>query len=752
MSETETKKTDGLTTLVKDAAASVIGWFNPNTGQGDPTKDKSKGVVWGGGVALHEYTLESLFAYNDLAYTIVSARPEWALRHGWDLSLEAPGGGEASDGAAAVNAQKIESGVRYDMDRLEAHAHQISAAIWGELFGGGLVLVGAVDGRETREPLDEKNIQRIAWLRDVARTDVRILTKDMDVASGRLGQSILYEVRDEYGRYSVWHHSRVIVYPGAHTPRRLKLSNKGWDYSVLDRVIATLAGYDTMWDYTRAMMADGSQGIWKIQGLFAQVMSGTFDKLRERLQIADEVKSVFNSLIVDADKEGYEYIHRQYAGVDGLLAQSAIRTAAAAQMPVTVLFGQSPAGLNATGESDIRLWYDRVETYQEVLRPRLERIVTLIFLSKKGPTKGVEPAGWKVVFRPVRKATPMEDAELRARQAQVDTANVNAKIADPDEIAVSRFTSEGWSSETQIGIAVRKRRLLSKQRAELQRLSAEETTPAGGGAGDGVQAQALNGAQQAEARETVKAVAQRLIPHETGVRLLMLSFPQQLDRASAESFLDTAGTTFEPATNAPPGQLPAKLDGRPTFDAGDGVMIAAWVPPELAAELAIPGGEKPDQMHVTLAYLGKAVDPAAIGFLQVAIARLASSSTPLAGSIGGLGRFNASSTTDGLDVLYAPVDVPGLSQLRANLVQVIESIVPIRRDHDFSPHVTLAYVAVGEAPPLTSIPTRAFRISEIELVIGGVRQAFQLGGLAPLILPALPARASEIAEPKKGAP
>lgn len=740
MSEIETKKSDGLTSLVRDAAASVIGWFNPNTGQGDPTKDKGKGVIWAGGVALHETTLESLFAFNDLAYTIVTARPEWGLRHGWDLALEAPG----TDGAAAVSAQKIESAVRYEMDRLSAHEAQLKASIWGENFGGGLLVVGAVDGRETKDPLDEKNLQRIAWLRDVARTDCRILARDEDAASGRLGLPLLYEVRDEFGRYTIQHFTRVIAYPGAHTPRRLKVANKGWDYSVLDRVIATLSGYDTMWDYARAMMADGSQGIWKIQGLFQQVMSGTFDKLRERLAIADEVKSVFNSLIVDADKEGYEYIHRQYAGVDGLLAQNAIRTAAAAQMPVTVLFGQSPAGLNATGESDIRLWYDRVEQFQEsVLRSRLERLIGLIFLSKKGPTKGVEPKGWNAVFRPVRKATPMEGAELRARQAQVDTANINAKIVDPDEVAVSRFTSEGWSAETQIAIELRRKRLLAKQRAEIERLQAEETAPTAGGAGDGVQAQALNGAQQAEARETVKAVAQRQIPRETGVRLLMLAFPQQLDRASAEEFLDTAGTTFEPATPD------AKATADTRFDAGDGVMIAVWIPLELATELAIAGGEAPEQMHITLAYLGKEIDPAAIGFLQVALARFASSAAPLAGSIGGLGRFNASSTTDGLDVIYAPVDVPGLAHLRAGLVDVLESIAPARTDHDFTPHITIAYVAPGAAAPLTTVATRALRIAELDLVVGGARQAFPLGALPALVMPALPARASDVTDPPK---
>ena len=82
--------------------------------------------------------------------------------------------------------------------------------------------------------------------------------------------------------------------------------------------------------------------------------------------------------------------------------------------------------------------------------------MTLILRSNAGPTKGQAPEHWKVNFRPVRKATPMEEAELRARQAQIDNAYVTANVLSADEVAVSRFTSEGWSAETQIDLERRR--------------------------------------------------------------------------------------------------------------------------------------------------------------------------------------------------------------------------------------------------------------------------------------------------------
>ena len=51
--------------------------------------------------------------------------------------------------------------------------------------------------------------------------------------------------------------------------------------------------------------------------------------------------------------------------------------------------GQAPAGLNATGDSEIRWFYDRVAARQRrELQPALKRLVKLLFLSKRGPTKG----------------------------------------------------------------------------------------------------------------------------------------------------------------------------------------------------------------------------------------------------------------------------------------------------------------------------------------------------------------------------
>lgn len=764
-----------LAALRQDAISWLAGWVNESTGQGDPERDKSRNVYWGAGAPLHPYVLGSLFTYNDLARAIVTALPEWGLRHGWELEL---------GGRDAVAAQEVSDTVVSTMDDLGAHRAQLDAAVWGQLFGGGLLLLGAVDGRDTDEPLDIRHLRRIEWVRVVSRWTVWPVKYFDAPARAVHGQPELYDVLERFAGASTtgtvrYHASRVIRYPGPLTTAEEKLNRQGWDQSVLDYVVAKLSMSDSLWDDVATMVHDGSQGVWKIKGLFNAVLSGQRDKIEARFAIADKARSIFRSLLLDADGESFDYVHRQFTGVADLLGQSAIRTAAAAQIPVTVLFGQSPQGLNATGEGDIRLWYDRVEQYQsDVLRPGTETLVRLLLRSKEGPTGGEEPANWTVAYRNVRKLTPMEQAEVEARKAQADASNIKAGIYSPEEAAVSRYTPRGWSGKTQINLAWRQQvlkrasELLDPETVErfarrlFERLMAGEGDPAMLALGTGeasplgpanpqaieptaapaaapgapaktaappvapavdLQAAALNGAQITSLLDIGSKVRTGEITKEWAVFVATKASPL----ITENDVLGALKTTTPASAAAPEPKLDAGDVGRRVAvirtDARDGVMVAIMLPSNVAARLALQGGEPMESLHITLAYFGRAsdLDAQEISTIDRAVRSVARQSAPLTGQVGGIGRFAASPTSQGLDVVYAPVDVPGLGAFRAALAAELErSSVPARAEHDFTPHVTLAYVAPDAPLPVQSIPPLPLEVAELELVVAGERRRF----------------------------
>jgi 2'-5' RNA ligase/phage portal protein BeeE len=167
-----------------------------------------------------------------------------------------------------------------------------------------------------------------------------------------------------------------------------------------------------------------------------------------------------------------------------------------------------------------------------------------------------------------------------------------------------------------------------------------------------------------------------------------------------------------------------------------GVMIAFMLDEATASHLALPGGEPATDLHVTLAVLGEQselqVDPA---LLASALAAFAQEVEPLAGTIGGVGRFTPSDSSEGTSPVIALVNVPGIQQWRADLVQRLESLgVPVAKDFEYTPHITLAYVDADAPMPVESVPTLDLRFETLCLVMGDKRTFFPIGKMPVLSL------------------
>ena len=93
--------------------------------------------------------------------------------------------------------------------------------------------------------------------------------------------------------------------------------------------------------------------------------------------------------------------------------------AGAAEIPATRLFGRSPQGLNATGEADMKNYYERVAQIQEsMFRPALDRLLPVLFVS----TLGFLPGHLDYVFEPLAIQDPLERATILSTLS----ASVNA--------------------------------------------------------------------------------------------------------------------------------------------------------------------------------------------------------------------------------------------------------------------------------------------------------------------------------------
>lgn len=132
-------------------------------------------------------------------------------------------------------------------------------------------------------------------------------------------------------------------------------------------------------------------------------------------------------------------------------------------------------------------------------------------------------------------------------------------------------------------------------------------------------------------------------------------------------------------------------------------MVCLDIPDDVAEQLAVPDGLPPEQLHVTLAYLGTDLDDEQRRQVAAVVTRVAAAYPPLSGTVGGLGQFPAGDS--GVPV-YVPVDVPGLAELRHDLVEQLRGDgLPVDASHGFTPHITVTYLQPGQELPLPVPPT-----------------------------------------------
>ncbi len=250
------------------------------------------------------------------------------------------------------------------------------------------------------------------------------------------------------------HESRLLFADGVPVTRNQRIKNNGWGDSVFTRVFEVLRDYEMSWAGVTHLLSDFAQGVWKIEGLNELMVAGDDEVVQKRMMASSMLRSMVHDIVVDAGGEGknaeeYTRHSTQLTGLPEIMQQLALKLAAAARMPVSLLLGQAPAGLNATGDSDIRWYYDRIKSKQkEELLPVLKRYMKMVFAAKDGPTNGVEPESFEIIFNNLWQLSSDQEAARRLQIAQADIAYITAGVVTPKEVADSRFGDETYQGDS----------------------------------------------------------------------------------------------------------------------------------------------------------------------------------------------------------------------------------------------------------------------------------------------------------------
>lgn len=456
----------------KRARSRSDGWANVFTALGDATRDKRMGARFGV-TRVTELEAEELYRGDDMAARVIELPPNMALRNGFTVgisSLEAEGDAlptpkveqtDAAPGPTESDAHETEEAIAAWLDELNTIPTLIEARCWERAYGGCAMLMGIDDGQAFDKPVREGTIRGVRYLVNLRPRECWPIAWNTNPRSRGFGQPVLYQVRRETsGNVAqtagfVVHSSRIIRFDGVRVSRRHTQENRGWGDSILNRLVGVLRDFQSSFETVPILLTDFAQAVWKMKGLAEMLAGDEAELVAERIRQADVARSMLRALVTDAEDD-FSRQQTPVAGLPELLDRQSKRFAAAANIPPSLLYGEAPAGLNATGEVNARWFYDELEAQRRVvLRPRLNKLVRYGFLSSEGPTGGVEPARWSIKFGPIWIPLPAEVADLRLKVAQADQIYLGAQVLTPEEVAASRFGGDEWSMETRLDMETR---------------------------------------------------------------------------------------------------------------------------------------------------------------------------------------------------------------------------------------------------------------------------------------------------------
>ncbi len=432
----------GVSGLFEDREDS---WQNVAMGFGT-SRDKTSGTHFSGcNIPLQDQECADLFQFDDIAGKIVSALPKEAFREAFAVT--------------GLEQSKVDAAKDY-LDRFQLAQQGKSDATWGRCFGGCATWFHVDDGAKQDMPLILANIRSVNKLVTV---DKRFLMPYRWYTDGpKAGEPELYTLAvptngNVMQAIGFIHESRLVIWPGDMTEARAKIQRQGWDYSVLQKPYEALKSSGNTWKAIEILTSDANQAVYKIKDLWRMIASdptqgqdsvngtGPSGGLLQRLRFMDLVRSVSKAIVLDADGEEFERKPTNFAGLADLSDRAWNRVAAAADMPVTILTGQSPAGLQATGASDLRWWYGKVSSEQtQTYEPRLKRILQVLLSAQdSGVTLSEqELRAVTVAWCPLWAPSAAELGLLKLQFAQTGQILIQEQAITPEEYMLS--APEEW--------------------------------------------------------------------------------------------------------------------------------------------------------------------------------------------------------------------------------------------------------------------------------------------------------------------
>lgn len=329
------------------------------------------------------------------------------------------------DEISKIEAEEVRLGLRQKILR---------ARILGRLFGGAGILIGTKTGNVSSE-LDPDTIGAggITYLTVVPRRQLSAGELEQDPLERRYGLPKWYEVSSPTGSVRI-HPSRLVLFGGnaIPDPELAGGASVAWSDSVLQSALDACLKADSVVANIASLTFEAKVDVFRIKNLqqWLQTEKGTNDLLA-RFRLANIAKGINGALLLDMEEE-YQQKTVNFAAMTDVIREFLQIVCGAADVPATRLLGMSPGGMNSTGESDLRNYYDRVRAAQELeMRPAMAVLDECLIRSALGKRDPKIHYAWASLWQT---SATENAANLKANTDSIKTL-AEAGVFSPDALS-----------------------------------------------------------------------------------------------------------------------------------------------------------------------------------------------------------------------------------------------------------------------------------------------------------------------------
>lgn len=332
--------------------------------------------------------------------------------------------------------------------RLQIRAKVLKALKWSRLFGGAAIVLGVRQGTNPAEPLKIESVGKgdLQYAHVVSRYELGVGELDRDPMSPNFGGPTYYTLSGARGGQVNIHPSRVLRFGGEDVPEFGRTDT--WGDSVLLALDEAVKNAGLATGGIASLISEAKVDVFKIKDLTKNVRDTAYvARLQARFALANEAKSTVNALVVDAEEE-WEQKQISFDQLPDLARLYLSIAAAAGDIPATRFLSQSPDGMNATGEGDLRNYYDRLSAGQDMdLRPVLEQLDEIMVRSATGS----RPDDYYWTFAPLWQLSETDKASIfknkaDAARALAGTGGLSPPLMPIDALSdalVNEFIEDG---------------------------------------------------------------------------------------------------------------------------------------------------------------------------------------------------------------------------------------------------------------------------------------------------------------------